>query len=132
VLLLVPAGMLVVLLLGGIAFDLSQVFLRQRQASSLAADVANDLASVALDVPTFRESGTFELDPDRADAMGRSLLEASDLAADITDANITVANGDTVTVTVTATVDYVFAKAIPGAAHGTTVTASASAVATPG
>jgi Flp pilus assembly protein TadG len=124
--------MLVVLLLGGIAFDLSQVFLRQRQASSLAADVANDLASVALDVPTFRESGTFELDPDRADAMGRSLLEASDLAADITDANITVANGDTVTVTVTATVDYVFAKAIPGAAHGTTVTASATAVATPG
>jgi Flp pilus assembly protein TadG len=123
---------LVVLLLGGIAFDLSQVFLRQRQASSLAADVANDLASVALDVPTFRESGTFELDPDRADAMGRSLLEASDLAADITDANITVANGDTVTVTVTATVDYVFAKAIPGAAHGTTVTASATAVATPG
>jgi Flp pilus assembly protein TadG len=124
--------MLVVLLLGGIAFDLSQVFLRQRQASSLAADVANDLASVALDVPTFRESGTFELDPDRADAMGRSLLEASDLAADITDANITVANGDTVTVTVTATVDYVFAKAIPGAADGTTVTASATAVATPG
>jgi Flp pilus assembly protein TadG len=124
--------MLVVLLLGGIAFDLSQVFLRQRQASSLAADVANDLASVALDVPAFRESGTFELDPDRADAMGRSLLEASDLAADITDANITVANGDTVTVTVTATVDYVFAKAIPGAAHGTTVTASATAVATPG
>jgi Flp pilus assembly protein TadG len=124
--------MLVVLLLGGIAFDLSQVFLRQRQASSLAADVANDLASVALDVPTFRESGTFELDPDRADAMGRSLLEASDLAADITDASITVANGDTVTVTVTATVDYVFAKAIPGAADGTTVTASATAVATPG
>jgi Flp pilus assembly protein TadG len=124
--------MLVVLLLGGIAFDLSQVFLRQRQASSLAADVANDLASVALDVPAFRESGTFELDPDRADAMGRSLLEASDLAADITDASITVTDGDTVTVTVTATVDYVFAKAIPGAAHGTTVTASATAVATPG
>jgi Flp pilus assembly protein TadG len=124
--------MLVVLLLGGIAFDLSQVFLRQRQASSLAADVANDLASVALDVPTFRESGTFELDPDRADAMGRSLLEASDLAADITDASITVTDGDTVTVTVTATVDYVFAKAIPGAADGTTVTASATAVAAPG
>ena len=46
---LMPAGVLVVLLLGAIAFDLSVVFLRQRQASSLAVDVANDLATAALD-----------------------------------------------------------------------------------
>ncbi|HUS60595.1 MAG TPA: hypothetical protein VMY34_00265, partial [Acidimicrobiales bacterium] len=77
---LVPAGALIVLLLGAIAFDLSLVFLRQRQASSLAADVANDLASIALDVPRLRESGVFELDPMRADAVGRSRLDASDLA----------------------------------------------------
>ena len=49
VLMLMPAGVLVVLLLGAIAFDLSLVFLRQRQASSLAVDVANDLATAALD-----------------------------------------------------------------------------------
>jgi Flp pilus assembly protein TadG len=129
---LMPAGALVVLLLGAIAFDLSLVFLRQRQASSLAADVANDLASVALDVPTFRESGAFVLDPARADAVGRSLLDASDLADEVTSATITVSAADTVTVRVTVSVDYVFAKAIPGAADGTTVTASATAVASPG
>ena len=129
---LMPAGALIVLLLGAIAFDLSLVFLRQRQVSSLAADVANDLASIALDVPTFRESGAFELDPARADSAGRSLLDASDLAEDLTSATITVSGSDTVTVRVTMSVDYVFAKAIPGAADGTTVTASATAVATPG
>ena len=120
------------LLLGAISFDLSLVFLRQRQASSLAADVANDLASIALDVPTFRESGVFELDPERADSVGRSLLDASDLGDELRSATITVSGSDTVTVRVTLDVDYVFAKAIPGAADGTTVTASASAVATPG
>ena len=129
---LMPAGVLVVLLLGAIAFDLSLVFLRQRQASSVAADVANDLATVALDVPTFRGTGTFELDPDRADELGRSLLDSSDLADDLVSATVTVSGGDTVTVTVEVAVDYVFAKAIPGAADGTTVTASATAVATPG
>ena len=132
VLMLMPAGALIVLLLGAIAFDLSLVFLRQRQASSLAADVANDLASVALDVPTFRASGAFELDPRRADAVGRALLDASDLADELTSATITVDGTDTVTVRVIVSVDYVFAKAIPGAADGTTVTASATAVATPG
>lgn len=132
VLMLMPAGALIVLLLGAIAFDLSLVFLRQRQASSLAADVANDLASVALDVPTFRESGAFELDPVRAESVGLSLLDASDLADDLTSATITVTGPNTVTVRVTMSVDYVFAKAIPGAADGTTVTASATAVATPG
>jgi hypothetical protein len=129
---LMPAGALIVLLLGAISFDLSLVFLRQRQASSLAADVANDLASIALDVPTFRESGVFELDPERADSVGRSLLDASDLGDELRSATITVSGSDTVTVRVTLDVDYVFAKAIPGAADGTTVTASASAVATPG
>ena len=45
VLMLMPAGVLVVLLLGAIAFDLSLVFLRQRQASSLkrAVDRVVDL-----------------------------------------------------------------------------------------
>lgn len=129
---LMPAGVLVVLLLGAIAFDLSLVFLRQRQASSVAADVANDLASLALDVPTFRETGEYELDPDRADSLGRSLLDASDLADELTAATITVDGLDTVTVRVTVEVGYVFAKAVPGAADGTTVTASATAVATVG
>ena len=132
VLMLAPAGVLIVLLMGAIAFDLSLLFLRQRQASSVATDVANDLASLALDVPTFRGTGEFELDPDRAETVGRALLDASDLADELTAATITVTGPDTVTVRVTVQVDYVFAKAIPGTGDGTTVTASATAVATAG
>ena len=43
---------------------------------------------------------------------------------------MTVLGADTVEVQVVVAVDYVFAKAIPGAAEGTTVVASAVAEAT--
>ena len=132
VLMLMPAGVLVVLLLGAISFDLSLVFLRQRQASSVAVDVANDLASAAFDEIAFRTTGTFRLDPDRADAIGRSLVDRSDLGAEVVAIDVQVPGTDTVTVSITVRVDYVFAKAIPGAADGTSVEASATAVAAPG
>lgn len=128
-LMLMPAGVLVVLLLGAIAFDLSLVFLRQRQASSLAVDVANDLAAAALDEAAFRADGRFRLDPDRADELGRALVAASDLGADVREVDVAVVGLDTVEVRVVVDVDYVFAKAIPGASDGTTVTATATAVA---
>jgi hypothetical protein len=129
---LMPAGILVVLLLGAISFDLSLLFLRQRQASSVAVDVANDVASAAFDEQAFRSSGAFELDADRADELGRSFADSSDLAGDIVAFDVTVLGADTVEVTLTVRVDYVFAKAIPGAADGSTVTARATAVAAAG
>lgn len=131
VLMLMPAGVLIVLLLGAISFDLSLVFLRQRQASSVAVDVANDLASAAFDEQGFRATGTFELDPERADTLGRSFVDNSDLAGEVVALEVEVIGADSVRVTVTVRVDYVFAKAIPGAADGTTVTARATAVAAP-
>jgi Flp pilus assembly protein TadG len=130
VLMLMPAGVLVVLLLGAIAFDLSLVFLRQRQASSLAVDVANDLATAALDEHAFRTDGTYELDPEAAAEIGLALVRASDLADDVLDVEVTVLGADAVEVSVVVAVDYVFAKAIPGTSDGTTVVASAVAVAT--
>lgn len=129
VLMLMPAAALIVLLLGAIAFDLSVVFLRQRQASSLAVDVANDLASAALDEGTFRASGRFELDPERADELGRLLVISSDLADEVVDVEITVMGPDVVEVRLVVRVDYVFARAIPGAGDATTVTAAATATA---
>jgi hypothetical protein len=128
---LMPAGVLVVLLLGAIAFDLSLVFLRQRQASSVVVDVANDIASAALDEETFRADGVFRLDPERADDLGRRLVAVSDLGEYVIDVEVSVIGDDTVEVRVVAQVGYVFAKAIPGASDGTTVAASATAVATP-
>lgn len=132
VLMLMPAGVLVVLLLGAISFDLSLVFLRQRQASGVAVDLANDLASAALDESAFRASGAFELDPRRAYDLAATLIETTDVADDVRTLEVEVIGADRVRVTITLWVDYVFAKAIPGADDGTTVTARATAVATPG
>jgi hypothetical protein len=129
---LVPAGLLITLLLGGIAFDLSLLFLRQRQASSVAVDLANDLATLALDEGHLRETGEYVLDPRRADALATDLLRRSDVATEAVALTVRVTAPDSVSVTVTLGVDYVFAKAIPGAADGTEVSATASAVAVAG
>ena len=126
---LMPAGVLIVLLLGAMAFDLSVVFLRQRQASSVAVDLANDLATAALDQAAFRADGVYRLDPERAEELGASLAEASDLADAIVELEVVVTAPDTVEVRLVVDVAYVFARAIPGSAEGTTVTASATAVA---
>ena len=129
---LMPAAILITLLLAAISFDLSLVFLRQRQASSVAVDVANDLASAAFDEATFRATGTFELDAGRAEALGRRFVGASDLAGEVEALEVTIVEPDRVEVRLTVRVDYVFARAIPGAADGSTVTAAATAAAAPG
>jgi hypothetical protein len=132
VLMLMPAAILIVFLLASISIDLSLLFLRQRQASSVAVDVANDLASAAFDEGVFRSTGEFELDPDRADELGRAFVAASDLGREIEDVQITVLGADRVEVRLTVRVEYVFAGAIPGAADGSSVTAAATALAAPG
>jgi hypothetical protein len=132
VLMLMPAAILIVFLLASISIDLSLLFLRQRQASSVAVDVANDLASAAFDEGVFRSTGEFELDPDRADELGRAFVAASDLGSEIEDVQITVLGADRVEVRLTVRVEYVFAGAIPGAADGSSVTAAATALAAPG
>lgn len=131
VLMLMPAGVLVVLMLGAIAFDLSLVFLRQRQASSLAVDLANDVVTAALDESAFRADGRFVLDPDRAIALVEGWAAASDLAAEIIDVEVDLRGPDSAVVRIVLRVDYVFARALPGAADSTTVEAAATAVAQP-
>lgn len=128
VLMLMPAGVLVVLLLGAISFDLSLVYVRQRQAAGLAVDLANDLASAALDEAHLRATGAYLLDQDRADAIGAELADRSDLADHLDGLVVEVVGPDTVRVVLTVRVEYVFARAIPGASDGTTVTAQATAV----
>jgi hypothetical protein len=128
---LMPAGVLVCLMLGAIAFDLSVVFLRQRQASSLAVDVANDVATAALDEAAFRADGTYRLDPDRAELLASAYLDASDLREDIEAFDVVVSAPDTVEVRIVLQVDYVFARSIPGTSDGTSVEASATATAVP-
>jgi hypothetical protein len=94
--------------------------------------VANDLATAALDEEGFRSEGELRLDPARAEELGTELVQVSDLGPLVDEVEVEVVGPDEVTVRVVVQVDYVFARAIPGAADGTTVAASATAVAAPG
>ena len=132
VLMLMPAAILVVFLLAAIAFDLSALFLHQRRASSVAVDVANDLASAAFDEEHFRSTGEFELDQQRAQELGRAFVDASDLGGEVEGVEVQIVGPDRVQVRLTVRVDYVFAGSIPGAADGSTVTAAATAQASRG
>lgn len=77
VLLLVPAGVLVLIILGAISVDFAIAFSRQRELSSLAAAVANDAATAALsDERFYRGSAT-----DAEGPAGGSDLEIDPVAA---------------------------------------------------
>lgn len=132
VLILVPAGFLVMLLLASIAFDLSLLFLRQRQASSLAHDLANDVVTLALDEEHLRTTGRYRLDEAAAASIGRDLALGSDLREQLRGVEVVVVDDDEVQVTVRVQVDYVFARAIPGASDGAEVAATAVAEAMTG
>ncbi len=133
VLMLVPAGFLVLIALGAIAVDLSVVFLRQREATSLALDLANDLAGVGIDQPRFRVEGVVELrGEDDLEAIARDWAEQRLDPADLVELNVEVDPATTaVQVTVVVRVPYVFAAALPGSRDSTEVTGTASARAVP-
>lgn len=143
VLLLVPAGVLVLIILGAISVDFAIAFSRQRELSSLAAAVANDAATAALsDERFYRGSATdaegpaggsdLEIDPVAARRMAQ---EAVARRAPRGISNISVdalTAGRQVCVRIRGDVEYVFSRALPGAADGTTVEASAVATAVEG
>ena len=70
---LMPAAVLVVLLLGAMAFDLSVVFLRQRQASSLKAQALR-CRRLAQSVTDTRTVATLKAMAAEYDEKARSLV----------------------------------------------------------
>jgi Tfp pilus assembly protein PilX len=64
VLLLVPAGILIVVALGAMAVNAAVIFQGERRAANIANSVANDLATLALDSAHFRDAGAYRLSPD--------------------------------------------------------------------
>lgn len=126
VLMLVPAGLLIVLIMASIAVDMSLVHLRQRQAYDLATAAANDAATAALD-PARARSSSAVADHDVAVSVAERVVEASDLSADVVGAPVVQVDGGRVEVRISMRADYIFAGAVPGAPDGLTVTATASA-----
>jgi hypothetical protein len=134
VLMLMPAGVLVVLILASIAVDMSVLHLRKRQALDLAAAAANDAATAAADPGALR-SGDFRLDPGRARATVDRVVAASELSSDLAADPVVIVTDEGVEVALAVEADYVFAGALPGAPEGAVVsaraTASAPSAATP-
>ena len=100
VMMLMPAAVLIVLLLGAISVDSAIVFLAQRQAHNVATDAANDAAGAAIDLEQLRNEGTVVLDVDRARQVARDAVLAADVDGLTLDA-VRVEGPDTVAVTVT-------------------------------
>lgn len=138
VLMLVPAAVLVLFVLGSIAVDSAIAFMAQRELTAAAAAAANDAAAAAMSDEAFyrggggREAGSVDIDDDDARRFVEAALRArepkgvADVAWDVE------APGRQVCVTVTGRVDYVFAKGVPGGPRGTTVTGRAVATAVEG
>ncbi len=128
-LLLVPAGVLIVFVLGGLAVDLSVTHLAQRELLDAAASAANDAAGAGVDTATLRTSGVVRLDPDRARTAAARSLEAQGLRGLLADQTLVEVDPATATVTVRVArrTDRVFAPALPGDDRTAVVRASASA-----
>jgi Flp pilus assembly protein TadG len=128
---LMPAAVLVFVVLGAIAVDFAVAFLGEREVSNAAAAAANDAAGAPLDRDRFYADGALRLDPAAAERVGRAAVAAAGLE-DLDDVRVRVdvaAEEPVVTVTVSAGVRYVFAKALPGGPRGVRVEASATATA---
>lgn len=117
VLMLMPAAVLIVLLLGAIAVDTAAVYLRQREVYNVAFDAANDAAGAGIDLATARRSGQFVLDPARVRQLAATTVAVSgDDGMVLVEARV---EGDEVVVTVQATVHHVFAPVFGTPGRGT-------------
>ena len=129
VLVLVPAGFLVLVLLGAMAVDSAVAFLGQRQLADTTAGAANDAASAALANGAFYRSGTLSIDPSEAAAVVcRSVAAQGD--GDLRDLTLAIAvAGPVLRVRAHAEIDAVFGRIVPGFGHRP-VSAEATAAAT--
>ncbi|HEX2699401.1 MAG TPA: hypothetical protein VHM89_04255 [Acidimicrobiales bacterium] len=135
VLMLVPAAVLVLFVLGSIAVDSSIAILAQRELTSAAAAAANDAAGGGASDDAFYgggDPGRIVLDQARAEALATAAFDQRDVQGVTEAVRTVVVHGDRVCVTITGHVDSIFAKAIPGAPRGRTVTGRAVATAVQG
>lgn len=116
VLLLVPAAVLVLVVLGAIAVDFSLAFLGQRELTGAAAAAANDAAAAAVSDAAFYGSseGPLVLDTGRAEAVAaQSVGRRRSGGVEVTSVAVRVV-GSQVCVTVMGEVPYIFAPVVPG------------------
>jgi len=125
---LMPAAVLVLLMLGGIAFDFAHLFLAKRELSSLAEAAANNAVTHGVDQAAVRRGDGYVLDPARVvDSVYASVAEHSPALHLIGDPQVELISPTEVRVTITASIDYVFTRVARGAKGSEVVTVSAIA-----
>jgi len=128
VLLLFPAALFVVIVLGALVIDVSLSQVRARELESVAASAAND-ALAALDVAALRSTGEVQIDLARAETIVMDAIANGPLP-DATVVAVTVTGfggpDPEIAVTLTLTVELVMSPALPGDIGSTTITRTRS------
>jgi len=128
VLMLMPAAVLIVMVLGAITVDLTAVRLGQRELVAAAGDAANDAVTVGLDEADLRRGAGYRIDPALAQQAVVESLAAKGLLDDLAEPpTVVVTSADTVEVRLARRVPHIFAKALPGAPHDELVRATVTA-----
>lgn len=115
-LMLMPAAVLIVVVLAAITVDTAVVHLGRRELVHAADAAANDAVTYGLDEDRFRRGEGYLLDLDRARAAVVSSLEARGLLHRLAEPpRVSFTATNEVRVELRMRVDYVFARALPGA-----------------
>lgn len=129
---LMPAAVLVLVMLGAICVDSAVLFLGEREVANGADSAAESVAAALVDEDWYRSTGEVRLVCDTASVADVATAAFEARSPDwLDDDRVSVVDcaGATVTVRVTASVGFVFAKALPGARDHGVVTATGSATA---
>jgi len=121
-LLLMPAGLLIVVLLAAVAFDVSRLYLARRELVDVAASAASDIAAEAIDPAAYLASGELRWSQARADAALREALARRGLEGDVRGSvSLGAGSSPQVEVVLEADVRWLFARGLPGGGATTTV-----------
>jgi Flp pilus assembly protein TadG len=112
-LLLYPAAVLVVFLLGGIAVDLSQLHEARAELVRVAGIAADD-AAAQLDLDALHQSGEIRVDAARAETVVAERLASMELPGSAVGPPRIRVEGTVVTVELTRRIRHLFARVLPG------------------
>jgi hypothetical protein len=117
--LLIPAGFLILLVLGSLVLEAAALHLHQRQLNDLAASAASDASAFGFDIEAFRETGEVSIDP----ALAASVLDPAIAISLLDDATgvVRVIPGDPPAVEVELSVEheYIIGRSLLGGVNKT-------------
>ena len=106
----------------------AHLYLARRELSTVAEAAANDAVTHGVDQAAVRRGEGFVLDPDRVvDSVIASVATHSPALHMVGDPRVQLLSPTEIRVTITARIDYVFTRAVPGAADDAAVTVTATA-----